>query len=60
MLVSTSDLSDIVDYVEVVIYSLVTRVGDCLRRALYKNITGDGNALLLLIVVSLENIGGGR
>jgi hypothetical protein len=52
-----SDLRDIVDDVEVVVYCLMTRIALCLRRSLNEDAW---YACLLLVVVGLENFSVGR
>jgi hypothetical protein len=52
-----SDLRDIVDDVEVVVYCLMTRIALCLGRSLNKDAW---DACLLLVVVGLKNFSVGR
>jgi hypothetical protein len=57
MLVSTGDLSDVVDDIEVIVYCLMTRVDGRLWRGLDEDAW---DACLLLVVVSLKNFRVGR
>ena len=57
VLVSTGDLSDVVDDIEVIVYCLMTRVACRLWRGLDEDAW---DACLLLVVVSLKNFRVGR
>ncbi len=57
VLMRASDLRDIVDDVEVVVYCLMTRIALCLGRSLNKDAW---DACLLLVVVGLKNFSVGR